>query len=96
MLRKWLSRLWTGLTYDSGVLYDDFAAPQPRRSKMAKIKLELDSLDPDGLLGRAVAVKTALTGNATFASPNPTLTLLGNDITAAQTKVTAQKNAASR
>ena len=60
---------------------------------MAKVKLDLASFDPDGLTGKADAIKTAMTGNANFPSPNPTLTVLGTDNTTAKTKVSAQKNA---
>jgi hypothetical protein len=79
--------------YDGAACYDEVEPPQAERSKMAKVKLDLASFDPDGLTGKADAIKTAMTGNANFPSPNPTLTVLGTDNTTAKTKVSAQKNA---
>ena len=76
-----------GLFYDSGVFYDGFVPPQPQRNRMAKVKLGLDRLTPDELAAFANVVKTAMTGNANFASPNPTLVALGTLITTLQTKI---------
>jgi hypothetical protein len=59
--------------------------PQPTRKKMAKVKLNLASLTDEQLLQKANDIKTAMTGNATFATPVPTLTVLGTLITTAQT-----------
>ena len=71
-------------TYDSGVLYDDTSSPQPTGKKMAKVKLGLSRLSPDELVDRGNTIKTAMTGNANFATPNPTLVALGTLITTAQ------------
>src|SRR5437867_12954107 len=76
-----------GLSYDSGVYYDGFVPPQPQRNRMAKVKLGLDRLTPDELAAFANVIKTAMTGNANFASPNPTLAALGTLITTLQTKI---------
>lgn len=79
--------------YDSGVLYDVADLPQPQVKVMAKVKLALSRLTPDELVSLANQIKTAMTGNANFTTPNPTLTAIGTLITAAQTKITAQKAA---
>jgi hypothetical protein len=80
-----------GLTYDSGLFYDDVVTPQPNTKRMAKVKLGLAQLSPDEVISLGNQIKTALTGNATFTSPNPTLTTLAMLITTATTKVAVQK-----
>lgn len=80
------------LRMDEGLFMDD-AGSQPKTSRMAKVKLQLDSLDPDGLAGKADAIKTALTGNANYTTPNPSLATLGTDIATAKAKIITQKNA---
>ena len=57
------------LLYDSGVLWDQPDAPQTKK-RMAKVKLELRSLTPDQLIALANTIKTAMTGNANFTTPN--------------------------
>ena len=79
--------------YDGTAHYDEAGLPQSERIKMAKAKLDMASLDPDGITGKADAIKTAMTGNANFPTPNPTLATLGTDNTTAKNKVSAQKNA---
>ena len=79
--------------YDSGVCYDESAPPGPERIKMSRVKLELRDLDPDGVTGKADAIKTAMTGNANFPTPNPPLATVGTDNTTAKDKIAAQKNA---
>src|SRR5436190_12128568 len=81
------------LFFDSGVRYDQLE-PQPKKH-MAKVKLELRTLTPDELVALANNIKTAMTGNANFATPNPTLAALGTAITAAQTKIAAYNTAVS-
>jgi hypothetical protein len=81
-----------GLTYDSGVLYDDSSAPQPRKTKMAKVKLNLNNLPDAQVIQQANEIKTAMTANATFATPTPTLTVVGTAITTAQAALTAADN----
>jgi hypothetical protein len=72
-----------GVFYDSGVFYDTILpVPQPTRKKMAKIKLSLNKLSITELLQKANNIKTALTGNASFATPIPALTVLTTAITA--------------
>jgi hypothetical protein len=56
---------------------------------MAKPRLNLDRLNPDEVVGLGNMVKTAMTGNATYPSPNPTLTALGTLITTATNKIAA-------
>jgi hypothetical protein len=82
-----------GLTYDSGVLYDDAAAPTTRGTKMAKVKLDFRNLPDSEIIQQCTNIKTAMTGNETFATPTPTLTVFGTLITTAQTKLTTSDNA---
>lgn len=82
-----------GVFYDSGVLYDAADVPQTERKRMAKVKLGLSGMTPDEVVSLANQIKTAMTGNATFPSPNPTLAALGTATATATTKVAAQKAA---
>lgn len=82
-----------GLTYDSGVLYDDEPSPSTKRKNMGKVKLGLARLSPDGVVALATNIKTAMTGNANFATPNPTLASLGTLITTASTKIATYNSA---
>jgi len=54
---------------------------------MAKVKLGLRNLNPDELVALANTIKTAMTGNANFTTPNPSLASLTTLITTAQTKI---------
>ena len=56
---------------------------------MAKVKLGLRNRTPDELVAFANTIKTAMTGNGNFSTPNPTLAALGTLITTAQTKIAA-------
>ena len=60
---------------------------------MAKVKLGLDKLTPEQMAAFAANIKTAMTGNASFPTPNPTLASVGTLITTLQTKI-ATHNAA--
>ena len=82
-----------GLTYDSGVVYADPIAPQLETTKMAKVKLGLGSMTPDEILSLTNQIITAMTGNANFTTPNPSLASIGTALTLATTKVAAQKAA---
>jgi hypothetical protein len=71
-----------GLTYDSGVFFDDFSTPQPTKHKMAKIKLNLSKLSVEDKLTLGNNIKSNMTTNvAVFVTPNPTLTAYGTVIT---------------
>ncbi len=75
-----------GLTYDSGVLYDDLVPPQPiRRMAKIKIKLNLDARSDADLLTFAQTHVTAITGNASFTTPLPAATAFTTTLTAYQT-----------
>ena len=75
-----------GLTYDSGVLYDDLVPPQPiRRMAKIKVKLNLDARSDADLLTFAQAHVTAITGNASFTTPLPAPTGFATTLTAYQT-----------
>jgi hypothetical protein len=78
-----------GLTYDSGVLYDEPAQPQPNKKRMAKIKLNLFSLTEEQLLQKALDIKSGLTGNANFTTPTPSIAAVTTLITTAQSQLTA-------
>ena len=78
-----------GLTFDSGALYDDPSLPQPNKKRMAKLKLNLSTLGDDQLIQKANDLKTALTGNANFTTPLPSLASVTTLITTGQTKLTA-------
>src|SRR6516225_4428925 len=67
-------------TYDSGLLYEDPSSPQPNRRRMSKVKLGLRNLTPDQKIDLANTIKTAMTGNANFTTPNPTLAAYGTMI----------------
>lgn len=82
-----------GLTYDSGVFYDAPAGPQLETTKMAKVKLGLGSMTPDEILSLTNQIITAMTGNANFTTPNPSLASVTTALTLATTKVAAQKAA---
>ena len=83
------------LTYDSGAHYDDATtSPQPNRRIMAKVKFSLKGVSDTDTLQTCNNLKTALTGNANFTTPTPTLTAFGAKITSAQAKLTASDNAA--
>lgn len=60
---------------------------------MAKVKLGLNHLNAQDLMAFANTVKTAMTGNASFATPNPTLAAFGTLITTAATKTAAYNTA---
>jgi hypothetical protein len=78
-----------GITYDSAVFYDGFVVPQQKVTRMAKAKLAMDKLNDTQVVDKAIAIKTAMTGNANFLTPNPTLASIGTAITTAQTKIAA-------
>jgi hypothetical protein len=62
------------LLYDGAATYDD-GPPQPQQKgkRMAKVKLGLSTLDPNEVVELANQIITSMTGNANFATPNPTL-----------------------
>ena len=60
---------------------------------MAQITLNFKGLSDLAIIQQCLNIKTAMTGNATFATPTPTLTAFGTLITTAQTKLTAADTA---
>jgi hypothetical protein len=78
-----------GLSYDSGVLWDSGPPSIQERKRMSKIKLGLRERTREQKLSQANTIKTSLTGNPNFTTPNPTLAAYGALITAAQTKLNA-------
>jgi hypothetical protein len=73
-----------GLFYDSGALYDDASASQPTRKRMAKVRVGLRGLSREQIADKIDTVKTAMTGNADFPTPNPPLATIGTLIATAQ------------
>ena len=65
---------------------------------MAQVNLHLDNVTESELVAGALKYKTALTGNASFPTTNPTLAAYGTLITDAQAKITASDiaNAAAK
>jgi len=80
-------------SYDSGLMYDDPSSPQPNRRRMAKVKLGLQKLTPDQKVDLANTIKTAMTGNANFPTPNPPLATIATLITSAQTGINGHNSA---
>jgi hypothetical protein len=80
-----------GLTYDSGHTYASAVVPPTDHTKMPKIKvkLNLDRLTDEQLIQKAKAIKLAMTGNANFPSPVPTVPNMNTLITTAETKLGA-------
>ena len=65
----------TGLTYDSGVLYDAVLPPQLNTNmKKIKVKLNLKDKSDSDVLTFAQAHEAAMTGNANFTTPLPAAT----------------------
>ena len=56
---------------------------------MAQITMNFRGLSDLGIIQQCLNIKTAMTGNATFATPTPTLIAFGTLITTTQTKLTA-------
>jgi len=77
----------SGLTSDSGVFYDAPFAPQLETKKMAKVKLGLGTMSPDDVLLLANQIVTAMTGNANFPTPNPTLAAVSTALVALLTSL---------
>jgi hypothetical protein len=76
-----------GLRFDSAVFYDGFVLPQPARLRMAKAKLGMDKLTDEQVVSEATNIHTAMTGNANFPTPNPTMAALLTAINTAQAKL---------
>ena len=70
----------SGATYDSGIHYDETAAP-PRRRPMAKVKLELKKKTDAEIVALAQAHAAAMTGNANFTTPVPAAAALATAVT---------------
>ena len=87
-----------GLTYDSGATYAAEAEPVvPERSRMAKVKLQLNRKTDSELYEFAQQHITAMAGNVAFTTPDPLapafLTLVTNYNSALQTAIAAQQTA---
>ncbi len=80
-------------TYDSGLRYDEVAPPQPKAKRMAQVKLGLKDLNPEQKVALARQIVTAMTGNANFTTPNPTLAAITTAANALETKINAYNSA---
>ena len=80
MLRRWDDPI--NPPWDGGAFWDEDVVEAGNKRKRVKIKLSLRTLTPDELVALATAIKTALTGNAKFPSPNPALVAFAALITA--------------
>jgi hypothetical protein len=60
---------------------------------MSKVKLGLKNLTPDQKIDLANTIKTAMTGNANFTTPNPTLAAYGTMIANAQAGIASHNTA---
>jgi len=74
---------------DEGWFMNDNSGPQLRKNKMAQVILNLNHISDQDLIADAKKYKTALTGNANFPNPNPTLAAYGTLITTAETDLAA-------
>ena len=83
----------SGVYFDIGLHYDALFPPQPKNKRMAKVKLSLNKLTPDEILALTNQIITAMTGNANFTTPNPSLASVTTLKNTATTKVAAQKAA---
>jgi hypothetical protein len=69
------------------------SASQPTRKRMAKVKVGLRGLSREQIADKLDTVKTAMTGNANFTTPNPPLTTLGTASTTLRAKIAAIETA---
>jgi hypothetical protein len=82
-----------GLFYDGGVLYDAPPASLPLKKRMAKVRVGLRGASREQIADKIDTVKTAMTGNANFTTPNPSLTTLGAAGTTLRAKIAAVESA---
>jgi hypothetical protein len=84
-----MARFDQGLTYDSGIRYDEPAPPTPPtpRKAMSKPKLELKKRTDADLITFTQGIVTAMTGNANFTTPMPALSVITTAITDLQSKI---------
>lgn len=82
----------SGVTYNSGARYDEVPVSQPKK-RMAQVKLELKSRSDSELGTFAAAHVAAMTGNATYATPEPSVVDFGSGLTAFQAALTASEDA---
>src|SRR3954470_17759434 len=80
-----------GVRYDAGFRYD--SPDEPSKVKMKAVKLGLSEKSWVELASQGVSIKAAMTGNANFSSPNPTLAVFSGKITDLQAAITARDNA---
>src|ERR1039458_7823 len=80
MLRRWDDPI--NPPWDGGAFWDEDVVEAGNKRKRVKINHSLRTPTPDELVALATAIKTALTGNAKFPSPNPALVAFAALITA--------------
>ena len=79
--------------FDAGGTYDSVSSPSAKKKPMAKPKLELQRKDFQETLDLVNVILTAMTGNPTFGSPNPTLASTTTLKNTAATKLAAYNSA---
>jgi hypothetical protein len=79
-----------GVTYDAGFRFDE--SDVPSISHMKKIKLGFNKKNAVELASQGVSIKTAMTGNANFLTPNPSLAAVGTATTDLSGAITARDN----
>ena len=85
-------------SYDSGECFDSpglfYDMPVVLTvTTMKQIKLGLSSMNASDRVDFGTSVKTAMTGNANFTTPNPALATLGSNVTDLAAKIAARQNA---
>ncbi len=84
-----------GLTWDSGLLWDQEES-QPGRNRKMKVKLNLRALNPSELADTAENIHAGMVANvATFPNPNPTMPALNTLATTLRAKIAAHEAAKS-
>jgi hypothetical protein len=78
-----------GLRYDQGACYGSGFTLQLKGKHMSKVKLGLDTRSDAEVVALTNIIITAMTGNASFPTPNPPLATLTSQRTAATTKSAA-------
>ena len=79
--------------FDAGGTYDSVSSPSAKKKHMSKPKLELQRKDFQDTLDLTNIIITAMTGNATFGTPNPTLAATTSLKNTATTKLAAYHSA---
>ncbi len=83
----------SGATYDSGLHYDEAPVPPVKSKRMAQSKLDLRNRTDDELATFCDAHVAAMTGNASFPTPDPAAGVFATTLTAFKTALTEAQQA---